>query len=70
MNIVNLYLCQLFLILTEYQVEIDENQHTNYSCENKRTMEIFNDLGRRPLVMIRFTVATIKAWDIPHRSHC
>ena len=37
-------------------VEIDENQHTNYdcSCENKRLMEISQDLGHRPVVFIRF----------------
>ena len=35
-------------------IEIDEDQHTNYLYENERTMSIFNDLGCRPLVMIRF----------------
>lgn len=35
-------------------IEIDEDQHENYSCENKRMMEIFQDLGNRPLVIIRF----------------
>lgn len=35
-------------------VEIDENQHDNYSCENKRIMEIFRDLGMRPMVLVRF----------------
>lgn len=35
-------------------IECDEHQHTNYKCENKRTMELFKDLGSRPLVMIRF----------------
>jgi len=35
-------------------VEIDENQHRGYSCENKRTMEISKDLGHRPVVFIRF----------------
>ena len=40
-------------------VEIDENQHTgeNYgdcSCENKRIMELSQDLGHRPIVFIRF----------------
>lgn len=36
-------------------VEVDENQHQGYedSCENKRIMEIFKDLGNRPLVVIR-----------------
>jgi hypothetical protein len=37
-------------------VEIDENQHLDYdcSCENKRVMEISQDLGHRPIVFIRF----------------
>ena len=37
-------------------VEIDENQHTDYdcSCENKRLMEISQDIGHRPIVFIRF----------------
>ena len=37
-------------------VEIDENQHTDYdcSCENKRIMEVSQDLGHRPIVFIRF----------------
>ncbi len=39
-------------------VEVDEGQHKQdsykTSCENKRTMQIFDDLGRRPTVFIRF----------------
>ena len=37
-------------------IEVDENQHTDYdcSCENKRTMELSQDLGHRPIVFIRF----------------
>lgn len=35
-------------------IEIDENQHEDYKCEEKRLMEIFTDLGNRPLVVIRF----------------
>jgi hypothetical protein len=36
--------------------EIDENKHDNYdcSCENKRLMEISQDLNHRPIVFIRF----------------
>ena len=42
--------------LNDYNIiiEIDENQHTDYSCENKRLMEIFKDLGNSPLTIIRF----------------
>ena len=37
-------------------VEVDENQHNNYdcSCENKRLMELAQDLGHRSMVVIRF----------------
>jgi hypothetical protein len=35
-------------------IECDENRHQGYSCENKRTMELFQDLGNRPIVFIRF----------------
>jgi hypothetical protein len=37
-------------------VEVDENQHDTYdcSCENKRIMQISQDIGHRPLVFIRF----------------
>jgi len=37
-------------------VEIDENQHNAYdcSCENKRLMMLSQDLGHRPIVFIRF----------------
>lgn len=37
-------------------VEVDENQHDKYdcSCENKRLMELSKDLGHRPIIFIRF----------------
>lgn len=37
-------------------IEVDENQHETYdtSCDNKRLMSIFQGLGSRPMVMIRF----------------
>ena len=37
-------------------IEIDENQHTNYdcSCENRRLMELSQDVYHRPIVFIRF----------------
>ena len=42
--------------LNDYNIiiEIDENQHNDYSCENKHLMEIFKDLGNSPLTVIRF----------------
>jgi len=37
-------------------IEIDENQHNNYDsiCENKRIMELSQDLGHMPIIFIRF----------------
>jgi hypothetical protein len=37
-------------------IEVDENKHDNYdcSCENKRIMLISQDLGHRPVVLLRF----------------
>jgi len=35
-------------------IECDENQHRDTNCENKRTMELFQDFGNRPVVFIRF----------------
>jgi hypothetical protein len=37
-------------------IECDEDSHKSYDpvCENRRIMELFQDLGNRPLVMIRF----------------
>lgn len=37
-------------------IEVDENQHIEYdcSCENKRLMELSQDLAHRPIVFIRF----------------
>ena len=37
-------------------VEIDEEQHVGYdsTCETKRMMQLFCDLGDRPLVVVRF----------------
>ena len=37
-------------------IEVDENQHIDYdcSCENKRLMEISQDVGHRNIVFVRF----------------
>jgi hypothetical protein len=34
-------------------VEIDEEQHKGYACENRRVMELFQDGGARPVVILR-----------------
>jgi hypothetical protein len=37
-------------------IEVDESQHIDYdcSCQNKRIMELSQDLGHRPIIFIRF----------------
>ena len=35
-------------------IEIDENKHSGYSCENRRLMEISKDVNHRPVVFIRY----------------
>ena len=47
------------LLDLDYQIiiiEIDENQHISYdcSCDNKRIMELSQDVGHRPIIFIRF----------------
>lgn len=52
-------------------IEIDENRHSYYGeiCENKRMMEIFADLGSRPLCIIRFNPDTYTDNEgNPHKS--
>lgn len=47
-------------------VEIDENQHNSYEeiCENKRVMELSQDVGHRPVVFIRFNPDSYKKGDV------
>ncbi len=35
-------------------IEVDENEHTGYTCNNKRLMQLSQDIDHRPLTMIRF----------------
>jgi hypothetical protein len=35
-------------------IEVDENAHTNYTCEQKRMLDIYEDIGFRKIVFIRF----------------
>jgi hypothetical protein len=46
--------CLTHSIVILMLVLIDENQHEDYKCEDKRLMQIFTDLGNRPLVVLRF----------------
>jgi hypothetical protein len=53
-------------------VEIDENQHRGYdcSCDNKRTMELSQDVGHRPIVFIRFNPDNYQSHDGIWKSSC
>jgi hypothetical protein len=61
-------------------VEIDENQHIDYdcSCENKRIMELSQDLAHRPIVFIRFNpddyekngIIISSCWGINKKGIC
>lgn len=53
-------------------VEIDENQHDTYdcSCENKRLMELSRDVGHRPIVFIRFNPDGYVDRDGKNHSSC
>ena len=49
-------LCAEELEIPHIIIEVDENQHKSYecSCDNKRIMELSQDIGHRPIVFIRF----------------
>lgn len=61
-------------------IEVDENQHIDYdcSCENKRIMELSQDLGHRPIIFIRFNpddyeqdgMTVSSCWGIDKKGIC
>ena len=53
-------------------VEIDENQHIDYdcSCENKRMMELSQDVNHRPIIFIRFNPDDYKNVDNENITSC
>ena len=61
-------------------IEVDENQHTKYdcSCENKRIMELSQDVGHKPIVFIRFNpdcyeeneIVIKSCWDVNNKGIC
>jgi hypothetical protein len=52
--------------------ENDEDQHpaSNYSCENKRLMELFRDSGHRPQIQLRFNPDSFTSADGRKHSSC
>jgi len=53
-------------------IEVDENQHKDYdcSCENKRIMELSQDVGHRNIIFIRFNPDSYKSKDGKNISSC
>jgi hypothetical protein len=53
-------------------VEVDENKHTGYECvcEHRRLMEMSQDLGHRPLVVIRFNPDSYEDEEGNHVGSC
>jgi len=51
-------------------IEVDENQHVDYNveCENKRIMEISQDIGHRPIIFIRFNPDSYTENGIEHKT--
>jgi hypothetical protein len=51
-------------------VEVDEDQHTDYEsiCENKRMMELSQDLDHRPIIFIRFNPDGYKRDGVEFKS--
>ena len=46
-------------------VEVDEDRHHGYDpmCANRRTMELSQDIGHRPMVIIRFNPDSYRDTD-------
>jgi hypothetical protein len=54
------------LLLHAVILECNENQHKRYACELRRMMELFRDLGSRPLVMIDFNPDSYTTNGVKH----
>ena len=62
----------LFLDMGGYTIviEIDENQHIDYDCENKRVCQLFQDSGSRPMYIVRFNPDELKDVDGLDKPSC
>jgi len=49
-------------------IEVDENQHRQYECEEKRMVDLYEDTGFRKMVFLRFNPDSYKAEDTRHPS--
>ena len=51
-------------------IEVDENQHKQTSCENKRMMQLYQDVAHRPCVFIRFNPDSYRDVDNKYIKGC
>ena len=49
-------------------IEVDENQHRQYECEEKRMIDLYEDIGFRKVVFLRFNPDSYVGTLIPHPS--
>lgn len=49
-------------------IEIDENRHVNYTCEEKRMIELYEDIGFRKIVFLRLNPDQYKEGNHKHPS--
>jgi hypothetical protein len=49
-------------------IEVDENQHRQYSCEEKRMIDLYEDTGFRKMVFLRFNPDAYRTEDMRHSS--
>ena len=49
-------------------IEIDENRHVNYTCEEKRMIELYEDIGFRKIVFLRMNPDQYKEGNHKHPS--
>jgi hypothetical protein len=49
-------------------IEVDENRHANYACEQKRMISLYEDLGFRKVIFLRFNPDGYTEQSIKHIS--
>ena len=49
-------------------IEIDENRHVNYTCEEKRMIELYEDIGFRKIIFLRMNPDQYKEGNSKHPS--
>ena len=49
-------------------IEIDEHQHMNYACEQRRMQELYEDIGFRKIVFLRFNPDAYQEGNKKYRS--